>query len=225
MAITTASEYRTNWATGVPSSDDTRTTAIISAVSRLAERICGRTLTASGATSFESGTYTETFSGEGHESIQLSNTPITSITSVTQTAGDGSTLYTYASTEYKVSLTSGEIQLSPVSRGRFNVDDFGIAEGDPITSVTGTSPVFPQQFRNITVVYVGGYSTIPDDLKMAIWRLVDLFRAQAGKDALVQAESIGERSVTYANTNQNGTALEAQARAILIECGIARYDP
>lgn len=215
MAITTASEYRTNWNTAASSSDDTRIGVLISMASRMAERICGRTLTTSGATSFESATYTETFSGEGVELIQLSNTPVASITSVTLTAGDGSTLYTYDDSEYKFSPNKGTLALTPVSRGRFDVDDWGLLDPSLPPSVTGVTPNFPDQFRNVTVVYVGGYSTVPDDLKGAIWRMVDLLRGQAGRDPMLQAESIGVRSVTYASGGNVATLPEEQARAIL----------
>lgn len=214
MAITTNTEYKT-WARITSSTDDTLITTLISAASRLAERICGRTLTTSGATSFESATWTEVLPGQGQELVQLSNTPITSITSVTLLAGDGTTLNTYASTEYKFSPATGVLALTPVARGRLSRDDWNQYDGIPIPSVTGVSPAFPEQFRNVSVVYVGGYSTVPDDLKKAIWRLVDADYNTRGADPTVKSESLGVRSVTYTDASKTASITDDQARAIL----------
>lgn len=214
MAITTNTEYKT-WAKITGSADDAVITILISSASRMAERLCGRTLTTSGATSFESGTYTEVFNGNGCESVQLSNTPIASITSVTLLAGDGSTLNTFDATDFKFNPTTGELALTPVYRGRLARVGPDGWYSDSAMGDTWSSPAFPDQFRNVSVVYVGGYSTVPDDLKMAIWRLVDLFMATRGQDPTVKSESIGVRSITYADASKTGSVTDEQARAVL----------
>lgn len=214
MAITTNTEYKT-WANISVSTYDSLITTLISAASRMAERLCGRTMTTTGATSFESATYTEVFNGNGHETVQLSNTPITSITSVTLLDGDGSTLETFAATEFKFNPTTGILSLTPVYRGRCVAEEgWSDCEGVSFPALD-VSPAFPNQFRNVSVVYVGGYSTVPDDVKMAIWRLVDLFMATRGQDPTVKSESIGVRSITYADASKTGSVTDEQARAIL----------
>lgn len=219
MAITTNTEYKT-WAGITATTWDSLITTLISAASRRAEIACNRTRTASGATSFESGTWTEVFNGEGQEAIQLRNWPITSVTSVTLTAGDGTTIRTVASTEYKINLANGVLAFAPSYAGRFarvsSGDGFGPGWGSDYDngSEHGVHPRFSDQYRNVTVVYVGGYSTVPDDLKMAIWQIVDLLFNMRANDPTVKSESIGVRSVTYADGNF-GKITNDEIRAIM----------
>ena len=214
-AITTAAEYRA-WNPAVSSALDSTTTTLISVATREAERATNRTHTTADPSSFQSQTFTEVFNGEGIERLSLRNTPVTSVTSVTLLAGDGSTLRTIAPTEYKFNPASGVLSMTPAYPGRFALSGrstWGWWAGQEYVSDHGVRPRFSDQFRNVSVVYVGGYSTIPDDLKAKIWRIVDLLYKLKGNDFTVSAEGIGNRDVKY-NTNLNQT-MRDEIKAIM----------
>ena len=52
--------------------------------------------------------------------------------------------------------------------------------------------------RNIQVIYVAGYSTIPDDVQLAVWKIVAAYwnQARQGGDGITN-DSLGDYSATY----------------------------
>lgn len=101
-----------------------------------------------GTTYAGASTYTESYDGDGTDTIHLEHTPISSVTSVSV---DGVALQ---SSEYKV-YESGFIRL---------VSSTGSAIDAAVGSVGSTFPVGQQ---NVTVVYVGGYANVPGRVRFA----------------------------------------------------------
>ena len=187
--LVSATNYKTY--AGISGSTYDSVLAILTAaISAQVRRACGRDET----TGFETGTKTEKYDGEGTEILQLIETPITSITSVASIADDGSST-TLASTDYRCNLKNGQLFRIGATTGRFAGSWSGgfSPEADACNS-WATSPCWVPGFQNYTVVYVGGYSTIPSDLQLACYRLIDL--AFKGRGNPYQSESIGDYSYT-----------------------------
>jgi len=188
MSLTSASEYKT-YAGISGSTYDSRLATLVSAAEAFVARYCGRT--------FESATYTHTFDGSGNDTLQLRAWPVTSITSVTEIYIDGTT-EAYDSDTYRFDSASGVLSRVFTGKGRWL--------GVPASEFTrwgsteyqrfGSGYVFPQGYQNIRVVYVGGYATIPDDLKLLVWKIVDVWFKGSGQDHSMQSESIGDYSYT-----------------------------
>lgn len=192
MALTTTSEYKT-YAGVSGSTNDARYATLISAAEAYIKRYTGR--------SFESATFTHTFDGSGGESLQLREWPVTSITSVTQIYDDGTTQVLDASTyRFDGTTNNGILYRVFTGRGRFgayNAAQFGRWEPGPFQRF-GNGYVWDMGYQNYRVVYVAGYTTIPDELKLLVWKIVDVWFAGAGQDASLQSESIGSYSYTRA---------------------------
>lgn len=133
---------------------------LIDDVSAEIERATGRT--------FATGTLTEKYDGNGTEYLQLNSWPVDSITSVAVVSDDG-TSTTLAASEYRADLTNGGLyRLSAEAQ-------FWPWEDGPSTR-RRRYPYWPCGFQNITVVYVAGYSDIPDDLeRVAIQFVIDRY--------------------------------------------------
>jgi hypothetical protein len=170
-----------------------------------AYRWCNRDLTLG----FATGTFTETYDGHGSPWIQLKNPPITSITSVSVLAGDG-TSTTVDSQTYRVDLTTGVLYrtngdylLAGTGTGVYGGgwDGSNGVNSQP-AYYRGFSNQWPDGFQNVVVVYVGGYATIPNDLERAARQAVcDLFINRRA-NRLITGESNNGRTVQYADANQ-----------------------
>lgn len=185
-----------------------------------AYRWCNRDLT----TGFGSGTFTETYDGHGSPWIQLRNWPITSITSVSVLAPDG-TSTTLDSTTYRVDTRTGMLYRTSGEPwgwgGGVGFDGGGDWSGNGGVNsqpayYRGWSNQFPDGFQNVVVVYVGGNATIPDSLERAARQAVcDLFINRRA-NRLIGSETNNGRSVTYADADQiiqRNAALWSQWRA------------
>ena len=188
--LVTRTEYKV-WRNITGTSLDTFIDQILGWVSSDIRAYCGR----SESNGFESATRTEYHNGPGEAMIQLREWPVTSITSVTQRWAGGST-QTLDSNSYRVDPETGLLSRIDVDRGRF-------------ASFTATylgqagdfqpSPQFQEGFQNYTVVYVGGYSTIPGSLQKACCLLADMLFVGRGRDGSIQSESLGQYSYTLAD--------------------------
>lgn len=187
-SLISIAEYKV-WAGISGTAQDALLTVLVDAVSMEVRRWCDRNLT----NGFESATRTERYDGTNEQTIQLIEWPITSITSVSiySAGGDYDTLETDT---YRVNGDSGVLSRIDPRLGRYPVTAFGT-----VNATFSCQPWFEQGFDNIEVVYVGGYSTIPADLKMACYRLTDLAYAARGRNMGVQSESLGGYSYTNAN--------------------------
>lgn len=183
MAVITATEYKT-WA-GIGGTDlDTWLAAVIAQAQDFAERWCDR--------NFESAERTEYYDGHGGETIQLRSTPVTAISSVSYISGvsSGAATYTaYATDSYWVDSTG--------ILSRYSAFDAWDEAGD--------RAIWPEGVRNIKVVYTGGWSTIPEGLKLAVFHLIDYLKDLRGKSPGLQSESMGNYSYTRAQMSATVT--------------------
>ena len=208
MAITNLTDYKA-YAGITGSTYDARLTVLIALAQKAAETFCDR--------AFDSATYTEKLDGKGYPRLPLRNGPIQSVTSVTVTDGDGSTLYTLAATDFKIDEKAIGLVLAPFVTGRFanagSMDwgNSGNEYGDGLT--WGVSPAFPDQPVNVTVVYVGGYASMPVDLIYGVWKMVDTAFARSGRDGGVSSESLGAYSVQWGAMNTVSPSLASFAAA------------
>jgi hypothetical protein len=133
------------------SNQDAKLQLIISSVSALIESYCGRI--------FQSTTYTESYDAKDSV-ISLNNYPVISITSV-KTSTDGG-------------LTQTTLVANSAAKDGYIVD---LKEG-LIYSQTGSSflPSYEIKYRSLEVVYVAGYATIPNDIKLVTYDLVDYYK-------------------------------------------------
>lgn len=203
-ALVTTSEYKT-YAGITGSGEDTLLGVLIDAASAAARRACDRNET----NGFESTERTETYDGKDSANIQLNEWPVSLVTSVTIVGDDGSTTV-LSSSDYRIKPASGVLYMLGAARGRFAVYSpyyqTYVAEG------FGERPNFPRGIENVSVVYTGGWATIPADLKMAIYRIVDILYAERRKDPGIQSESLGQYSYTRA---ANVVSMDEQVRAML----------
>lgn len=103
--------------------------------------------------------FTEHYDG-GASRIALRNVPVVSVTSVTESWG-AATLYTL--TEQPLESTTS------FSSFGFTVD---LERGTIVRRAQGIETRFAAGTQSVRVVYVGGYTTVPDDIIMAIKLLV-----------------------------------------------------
>lgn len=168
MAIISASDWKTY--KGISATTyDAQLAVVIPAAQSAVEQWCGRV--------FDTATFTEKHNGNGWHRIVVKNAPITTLTSVTVVGPDG-TSETVDSTTYTYEAETGIIGFQPASEGVLSVDEWGEPGNDGVWDV---SPKFSDGFQNISVVYVGGYSsgTMPAGLKLAMYQYVDVLMAQA----------------------------------------------
>lgn len=149
--------------------------------SEAAERYCNR--------SFNTGTYTEKHNGDDSQFLIVKNPPITSITSIAVVVDSTST--TINSTSYTFDAQSGIISF--VNGADIRVPPYWTGDRSDCRRFA-EYPNWPKAFQNITIVYVGGYATIPDDLKQAgLYMISDLY-GQRGRDTSVVSEQLGRYS-------------------------------
>lgn len=168
MAIITASDWKSY--KGISATTyDAQLAVIIPAAQSAVEKWCDRI--------FDTATYTEKINGNDWHRIVLRNVPVTTLTSVSVVGPDGSSS-TIGSTSYTFEAESGVIGFQPANEGVLVVDDWGAINTNAQWIST---PRFSNGFQNISVVYVGGYSsgTMPAGLKLAMYQYVDVLMAQA----------------------------------------------
>ena len=185
MAITTTSEYK-SYAGITSSAFDTQIGTLLAVAQEMIEDACGRP-----AGGFESATWTQDVNGFGTELIFVPCWPVSSITSISYIDDSGG-LTALDSTSYRAG-DGGLLTRTGVSRGRVTGDPFATVLDQTPYEV---SPQFSEGKKNYRVVYSGGYGTIPQRLKMAVWRLTDTMRANIGQDPTITGESIGDYSYT-----------------------------
>ncbi len=106
----------------------------------------------------EQGTFTEYYDGGGFSRIVLKHRPVASITSIHDDMGRD-----YAAATL---VSSDNYTFYP---------DAGIVERD--------AGAFQDGIRNIKVIYVAGYSTVPADVELAVWKLAAAHRNQMRQGA------------------------------------------
>lgn len=140
--------------------------AALDAANMAAVRYCGVAFTNAGNTL---QTFTEKLDGNGSNIVRVRNPPITAITSVAVVGSDGSS-YTLDSTAYRFHPETGTIETTVFGSALFAYTE---SSEFPANVSIGDATGFPAGFRNVTVVYTGGYTTAPADLRWAIYDAVD----------------------------------------------------
>lgn len=149
----------------------------------------------------ESATYTEYLNGTGSPIISVRQVPVNSLTSVnvdSNRAFDSTTALTIGDTAtaqcYLQQDRPGGGSMSGIIVRRNAVWPRGLwLERGNLTPLS-----MPGQ-GNVKVVYSGGYTSIPDDIKLAIYEACKLLRMQRTTVGPVQGESLGEYSYSSAD--------------------------
>lgn len=205
MALSTIAAYKT-YAGISGTGEDSVLTVLLDSASAAIRRRAGRSL----STGFESATYTENLSGRDSNVLQLAEWPVTSITSIKYVADDGTTT-TVASTGYRVDSATGIVYRLGAQRSRFATDSVGAL----IKPDFNVYPRWDAGYNNIEAVYVGGYSTVPDDLKLALYRIMDMLYSERRQNPGMQSESLGGYSYSRAMDFSHDEAVETILRPFL----------
>lgn len=211
MAIITTAEFKTY--RGITASTwDTLIGVLIGAAQAQAERWCG--------VSFDSNTYTQKYNGDGSDAIVLRVPYLTSITYIRIVAPDA-TYDEIDSDTYTFDADAAIIKYQPAYVARFTRDAWGEFEAPGF----GVSPCFPRGFQNIEVKFVGGYSSMPSDLKMAMYQYIDELYARTSASSTgsspttFQSETLGD----YSYTLPNGSAVLTDAGNNLVSVQWAKF--
>jgi len=201
-ALITLANYKAY--ASITSTDTTRDAALqvmIDAATEALRRYASRSTT----DGFSSATRTEAYDGNDTEFLELREFPVTSITSITYVANDGTTT-TVDSTAYRLEDAQWGIvaKLAAIS-GRFALTRsylYGsVMARASVIDRWGVSPNWMEGIQNYSVVYVGGYSTIPAGLQYVLYRWVDQLRGKAAT-GIMKSERIGEYAYTVADDAQ-----------------------
>lgn len=132
--------------------DDPKLLLILRAASQLAKTYCRRTFV-----DYVDTDKVEYFDGDTDEILFLSEFPIISITSV-EVSADGATYTTITQdTDYFIDYTLDAIRTA-----------------DNLSFTVGSLP----SFKSVKVTYKGGYTEVPEDLKLAVMDLAEYYRQE-----------------------------------------------
>ena len=152
----------------------TNATIIANAVEARIGNYCNRMTQGGFGTVWTSGSRTEYLSGELSDGVLLKWTPITAVASVTMITANGiSTTYTLTD------LTVDGIEIADLATVNGRIGRLQLRSGSWMWDADYAAqrrarvslPNFGDGRNKIKVVYTGGYSTIPDDLKLAALEL------------------------------------------------------
>jgi len=183
LAIITTTEYKT-YAGISGSTYDAQLDVLIPALQDELERLTGRL--------FDTGTYTEYVDGSDSPTVSVNNYPVTSVTSVQLIDRAETVQYTYEATGYKIEASSGLISRQTGGMwGTGGCDSWWAPLPYPMTF--NRAPVFPDGWRNIKIVYVGGYASnaMPAALKKLMYDATATAFAQIGVDLSMKSETLG----------------------------------
>lgn len=189
MALTTLSVIKA-FLNIVDTNQDTWLTALQLAAEAAIKDYCQQ--------NFESATYTEYYSGSGTRAIVLRQRPVTSITSVhvdnDGNFGFGTTPFPAitileSGSDYALDLDTG----STISRSGILWRVNTIWQQNERTHRVGQLyQPYQQPLGNIKVVYVAGYTTIPQDLQYAVCLMVSTYKNTATYGGVsINREKIG----------------------------------
>jgi hypothetical protein len=191
--LLTASELRLSVGVGsADTSQDATLTPIGLRVSAAIARACNVATAAASPATLRSETLTERFRLDGwRRSLRLSRRPVTAITSIVE-AG-----VTLTADDYEMDASAGMIDR---------------LSGDCVTCWA---------IGRTTVVYVAGWATVPDDLKLAASKLTQAYYATSGDyNPLLRSEEVPDvhkYSFNAPGTDGagDGSALPAEVEALL----------
>ena len=160
--LVTLAQYKE--AEGISSSkDDLRFNSIVPSVSELVKTYCGNSFV-----DFYSSNKTETFTIDwGTYVVQLTESPVNSIVSVQERE-------TYGAAYSTLTTSNSEYYLESSTDSILRTNDSGRYQN------------WPRGVGAVKVVYTGGYSEVPADLKLAVFDLITYYY----KDEHKQRQSI-----------------------------------
>lgn len=178
------SVYKTNAEPLVGGASQSQIQFFLDCVNHAVVRYCGVQFCNTAGTQ---QTFTEYLDGNGSHTIRVKNPPIGTVTSITvyDAAGDADVL---DSDTYRYNAQG------TIEKTAFGTSLFAYTEnGEVLPGVTvGDTSQFPEGFQNVKVIYTGGYTTAPADLRMAVYEIVDECLYRAGVRGTDKAPSIDE---------------------------------
>jgi hypothetical protein len=173
VALTTWADYKT-WR-GLAGSDyDTVGGVVLTQAEAVAAR-------AVGVDSLEANDYTETLDGSGTRTVWVRNFRVNSVASVKMLNADGTTASTLTTSEYSFNEWGA---FQRVTSAGAQDDWSGVRR-----RAWPSHSVWPDGFQNIEIAYNAGYAAAPDDLKLAIYKLIDTVLQNRGVDEITQVAS------------------------------------
>ena len=171
---------------------DTQLSALIAQVSTL--------VTNHLKTPIQQAVYTEYLDGNDAPWLVLPRRFVTSVTSVSV---DASGNYGTTSGSFATALTSGtDYAWRPNTSLIYRINGTWSRPRIRLPGDLASRPIGPiPGSGNIKVVYVAGFSPIPDDLQLAVMDVIALARSGAGKGGMLQSESYDGYSYSLAGVN------------------------
>lgn len=151
---------------GIKSNDeDGKLQMLVTSISKLVENYCNRT--------FANTAHVEYFDSKTNEVI-LSNFPLISVTSV------------------NISSDGGKTQTALV----LDTDYFVDIQNDKVLTVDGSvfNSYYTIPYRSLEISYNAGYTTLPEDLKLAIFDIIDYYR----KEKSLPTQALGGATIDNA---------------------------
>lgn len=183
LPIITTAEYKA-YAGISGTAQDAQLAIIIPGIQAELERLTGRM--------FDKDEFTEYYDGAESPTIGLNNYPVRELDSVVLVNRDLTVAYTYDLDSIKIEEATGLIsrQLGVLWGATIGCPWYQPLPG-PTTFQPG--PWFPGGWRNIRVVYTGGYANadMPPDLKLLMYDLTATKLAQIGQDMSMKSETLG----------------------------------
>lgn len=173
-------------------------TLILAGVEARIANYCNRK-THDGSAVWEDTAKTEFLDGEWSDGVLLNWRPIVGVTSITQITGS-STSYAYTLTDFTVDgIEIAGLSTNPAPYGRLQMRggvSSGYWESDGFAARRSrvSFPNFGAGRNRIKVVYTGGYTTIPDDLKLAALEACKSVYNAKSVSATLKSESLGNYS-------------------------------
>lgn len=178
MALFTLAEFKTHEGI-VGTSLDAFVTAMIPRSLAALERLTNRKL--------EAASFTEDYGGNGTPNLFLRYPPINSITEIKESdTRDFASVTAIPSSDYVLDSEAGILK---------RVEATEIA-------VLRTGAIWPSGDYNIRVVYNGGFSTVPEDLKEAAMLWTSLRLRRRGSIGIV-SETIGSHTATFRSSGSD----------------------
>lgn len=176
MAIGTRTEYKTYAGIGHTGLDSRIDLALAASESAMERYV--------GVDDFGTATYTDQeYDGQGDYMLMLRNFPVTAVSAVKLVC-------------YTTTVTLDSTGYAWDSRGKLWRENgpSGHAYTDDSPTGAWSEGGWPRGHKNVKATYTAGYATIPDDLKLIQFEMVDSALASAGRDPSMQSESIDSYS-------------------------------
>lgn len=159
-----------------------------------------------GVLRFEDTAYTEYYDGELSDGILLKMTPIVGVTSVTLISNN-TTSSAYTLTDLTVDgIEIASLSASPALVGRLQMRGGSYMwDSDYLSSrhVRVPVPNFGSGRNRIKVVYTGGWTTIPDDLKLAALQACKNVVDRKEVSSTLASETLGNYSYTNVTSSSS----------------------